>query len=123
MRAEKAESRFRSLSIISVVFRVLGYIAVVFGILAAIIAPFTVVGIGAQITAVVGILLAAFIQTIIYFALSDIINAILEIDNTTMSMRRELRQGMPAAPLKAVEGEPGTKATGTGDSQPSKPDK
>lgn len=118
MRMENAETRFRSLSIISILFRVLGYIVIVFGVLAAIVAPFTIIGIGAQITAVIGILLATFIQVIIYFALSDIINAILEIDNTTISMRREIRQTIPVAPLKEVE--PAPKAADSGDDQSGK---
>lgn len=106
MMAERQRTRYRALPIASVIFRILAYVVIVVGVITAIAAPFAVVGLAAQITAVIGILLATLVQAVLYFALSDIINAILEIDENTFQTRQMMQRAeMPAAPLRAVGGE------------------
>jgi hypothetical protein len=102
-RQRRETSRFPGLSVISTALKVLAYIVAIIGIITAIAIPFTTAApFLAELGLIVGVLLAAFIQAIIYYALGDYLQVIMDIEYNTFNTNRMLQQQTTTAEQKRI---------------------
>jgi uncharacterized membrane protein YiaA len=90
--SNEMEPRFPALMTISVIFKILAVVVAVVGVIAAFGSLFTAITALAKLGTFIGILFVAAIQTLVYWAIGDFLNAFISIEHNTYLTQQALQK-------------------------------